>query len=91
MRARLSADRGQPVRGAVRGATALTLATPTPTIPASGSPVTNANAYTILVTVTGGTMTANTQVGGVSTGQTDGTFTVQPGQSIEIFYFSAPA
>lgn len=64
-----------------QGATALTLATPVaPTISSSGVAVTNGNAYTVVITVSGGTMTGNTQINGISTGQTTGTFTVHPGQ-----------
>lgn len=74
------------------GLTALTFATPAaPAIPATGVAATNSNAYTILVTVSGGTMTGNTLVNGVSAGAADGTFTVPAGQTITISYSVAPS
>src|SRR5579875_1168113 len=61
----------------------------TPTVPATGTAVTNTNAYPVQVSITGGTVTAVT-VNGKSTGLTSGSFVVPPGGTISMTYTAAP-
>lgn len=59
------------------------------TLAASGVAAVNPNPVPVAVTVSGGTVTA-IAVGGVSTGLTSGTFTIEPGGSIAVTYSVAP-
>lgn len=61
----------------------------TPSVPASGTPVTNTSPLTATVVISGGTM-SNVVVGGVSVGTGAGTYTVPAGQSITLTYTVAP-
>jgi len=61
----------------------------TPSIPASGTPVTNTSPVSATVVVSGGTV-SNVVVNGVSVGTGDGTYTVPSGQAITLTYSSAP-
>jgi len=63
--------------------------TSTPGFPASNAPVTNTNAWSVFVTITGGTLT-NVLVNGVSAGTTAGTYVVPAGQTIAVTYSVAP-
>lgn len=67
--------------------------TTTPGFPASTTPVTNANAWSVAVTITGGTLTSvNVGPAGnlVQVGTTAGTYFVPAGQQISITYSVAP-
>jgi hypothetical protein len=61
----------------------------TPSVPASGTPVTNTSPIAASVTVSGGTV-SNVAVNGVSVGTGDGTYTVPSGQAITLTYSAAP-
>lgn len=61
-----------------------------PSVPASGTPVTNTSPLPATVTVSGGTV-SNVVVNGVSVGTGDGTYTVPSGQAITLTYSAAPA
>ena len=56
---------------------------------ASGTPVSNTNAYPVVVQVAGGVVSA-ISVSGTSTGQTAGTFTVPAAGTITVTYTSKP-
>lgn len=60
-----------------------------PTVPATATAVTNANAYAVQVSITGGTVSA-IKVNGTSTGLTAGSFVVPPGGTISLTYSVAP-
>jgi hypothetical protein len=60
-----------------------------PSVPASGTPVTNTSSLPATVVVTGGTV-SNVSVNGVTVGSGDGTYTVPPGQAITLTYSAAP-
>lgn len=61
----------------------------TPSVPASGTAVTNTSPLSASVVVTGGTVSA-VDVNGVSAGTGDGTYTVPAGQTISLTYTAAP-
>jgi hypothetical protein len=61
----------------------------TPSVPASGTPVTNTSPLPATVVISGGTV-SNVVVNGVSVGTGDGTYTVPPGQAITLTYSAAP-
>ena len=61
----------------------------TPSVPASGTPVTNTSPVPATVVISGGTVT-NVVVNGISVGTGDGTYTVPSGQSITLTYSAAP-
>lgn len=61
----------------------------TPSVPASGTPVTNTSSLPATVVVSGGTGT-NVAINGVNQGTFDGTYTVPPGQAITLTYTVAP-
>lgn len=63
--------------------------TNTPAVPATNTPVTNANGWAVFVTITGGTLTS-VKVNGVQVGTTAGTYVVPAGQTISITYSAAP-
>lgn len=60
-----------------------------PSVPASGTPVTNTYALPATVVITGGTMTA-VVINGVTVGTGAGTYTLPAGQSITLTYTVAP-
>jgi hypothetical protein len=60
-----------------------------PSVPASGAPVTNTSPLPATVVITGGTV-SNVVVNGISVGTGDGTYTVPPGQSVTLTYSAAP-
>jgi hypothetical protein len=60
-----------------------------PSVPASGTPVTNTSSLPATVVVSGGTV-SNVVVNAISVGTGDGTYTVPPGQSITLTYSAAP-
>lgn len=61
----------------------------TPSVPASGTPVTNTSPLPATVVVSGGTGT-NVTINGVAQGTFDGTYTVPSGQTISLTYSAAP-
>jgi len=61
----------------------------TPSVPASGTPVSNPSAMPVTVVITGGTMT-NVVINGVSVGTGAGTYTLPQGASITLTYTVAP-
>jgi len=61
----------------------------TPSVPASGTPVTNTSPLPATVVVSGGTGT-NVTINGVAQGTFDGTYTVPSGQAISLTYSVAP-
>jgi hypothetical protein len=61
----------------------------TPSVPASGTPVTNTSSLPATVVVSGGTGT-NVAINGVAQGTFNGTYTVQPGATISLTYSVAP-
>jgi hypothetical protein len=61
----------------------------TPSVPASGTPVTNTSPLPATVVVSGGTV-SNVVVNGVSVGTGDGTYTVPSGQVVTLTYSAAP-
>jgi hypothetical protein len=61
----------------------------TPSVPASGTPVTNTSPVAATVVVSGGTV-SNVVVNGVSVGTGDGTYTVPSGQAVTLTYSAAP-
>lgn len=60
-----------------------------PSVPASGTPVTNPSPLPVSVVITGGTMT-NVVVNGVSVGTGAGTYTLPAGAAITLTYTVAP-
>jgi hypothetical protein len=60
-----------------------------PSVPASGTPVTNPSSVPVTVVITGGTMT-NVVINGVSVGTGAGTYTLPPGAAITLTYTVAP-
>lgn len=60
-----------------------------PSVPASGTPVTNPSPMPVTVVITGGTM-SNVVVNGVSVGAGAGTYTVPQGAAITLTYTVAP-
>jgi len=60
-----------------------------PSVPASGTPVTNSSPLPATVVISGGTV-SNVVVNGVSVGTGDGTYTVPAGQVITLTYSAAP-
>ena len=69
------------------------VALPTPVVPATTVEQSNANAFPVKVTVTGGTVTAiaiGPTGATVATGATTGAFILQPGWCIKITYSVAP-
>lgn len=62
----------------------------TPSVPLSGTPVSNTSPAPVTVTITGGTV-SNVVIGGVSVGTGDGTYTLPAGASITLTYSVAPA
>ncbi len=66
-----------------------TPAVSTPSVPASGTPVTNTNPYVVYVTVTAGTGT-QVAINGVNQGTFDGTYTVPINGTITLTYTVAP-
>lgn len=60
-----------------------------PTIPASGTALTNPFPFTVRVFVSGGTVSA-IAINGTSTGLTSGEFVLAPGDSITLTYTAAP-
>lgn len=69
--------------------TTTSLTTASPSVPASGTPQTNTNAWGVSVNVTGGTVTV-VSVNGVATGQTSGYVFVNAGGTITLTYSVAP-
>lgn len=61
----------------------------TPSVPASGTPVTNTSPLPVQVVISGGTMTA-VVINGVTVGSGAGTYTLPAGQSITLTYTVAP-
>mgnify|MGYP001404285004 CR=1 FL=1 len=61
-----------------------------PSIPASGTPVTNNKGYPVRVFVTGGTV-SNIAINGTNTGLTSGGFLLGPGDTITLTYSAAPS
>lgn len=61
----------------------------TPSVPASGTPVTNTSPLPATVVISGGTMTA-VIVNGITVGSGAGTYTVPAGQAIQLTYTVAP-
>jgi len=61
----------------------------TPSVPASGAPVTNTSSIPVTVVISGGTMTA-VVINGVTVGTGAGTYTLPAGQSITLTYTVAP-
>lgn len=61
----------------------------TPSVPASGTPVTNTSPLPVQVVITGGTMSA-VVINGVTVGSGAGTYTLPAGQSITLTYTVAP-
>lgn len=63
--------------------------TTAPGVPASTTPVTNSNAWAVMVVITGGTMTA-VVINGVTVGAGAGTYWLPAGQAISLTYTVAP-
>ena len=61
----------------------------TPSVPASGTPVTNTSPLPVQVVITGGTMSA-VVINGVTVGAGAGTYTLPAGQAITLTYTVAP-
>lgn len=60
-----------------------------PSVPASGTPVTNTSPLPATVVISGGTV-SEVEVNGVSAGTGDGTYTVPSGQAVTLTYSAAP-
>jgi hypothetical protein len=60
-----------------------------PSVPASGTPVSNPTSVPVTVVISGGTM-SNVVINGVSVGTGAGTYTLPPGASITLTYSVAP-
>ena len=71
----------------IQGAAAVPIATPA--VPASGTAIANGYGVPVVVTVTGGTVTA-ISIGGNATPQTSGAVVVPAGQTISLTYSAAP-